>query len=138
MKNFKDHSYYIRTHCAEYVKKVHEYMVEKHWTWYWTGDSAPSEEEIKQNLIELMDDLERSGYKFESTGGFTIIINDEQDRIECYFGEHSSSKEGIVLFSKPVNPIMEFIDYLCKDDVINREYLIRQYNNLKKEKKYIE
>ena len=59
-------------------------------------------------------------------------MNDEQYRIECYFGGDSMKKAGIKLVSdEKGNAIYDFINVLCADfPILDRDYLLQRYSYL--------
>lgn len=121
---------FLKEHCGTYIKDVHRYMVNTNWTWY-KSDFPPTEEEISNTLFSLLDELNSDTTEI-STGGFTVYVNDEKHRIECYFGGDSMKKAGIKLVSdEKGNVIYDFINVLCADfPILDRDYLLQRYNHL--------
>ena len=121
---------FLKEHSDSYIKDVHQYMINTNWTWH-KSDLPPTEEEIKNFLFSLLDELD--SYKtYLSTGGFTVFVNDEQHRIECYFGDGSMKKAGIKLVSdEKGNEIYDFINVLCADfPILDRDKLLQRYDHL--------
>ena len=129
-KTIKDKAEFLKEHCDAYIKDVHRYMVNTNWTWY-KNDLPPTEEEIKSTLFSLLDKLDSDATEI-STGGFTVYVNDEKHRIECYFGGDSMKKVGIKLVSdEKGNVIYDFINVLCADfPILDRDYLLQRYSHL--------
>lgn len=121
---------FLKEHCGTYIKDVHRYMVNTNWTWY-KSDFPPTEEEISNTLFSLLDELNSDTTEI-STGGFTVYVNDEKHRIECYFGGDSMKKAGIKLVSdEKGNAIYDFINVLCADfPILDRDYLLQRYSHL--------
>ena len=121
---------FLKEHSDSYIKDVHDYMVNTNWTWY-KSDLPPTEEEIKNLLFSLLDELD-SNTTYLSTGGFTVSVNDELHRIECDFGDDFIKKAGIKLISdENVSDIYDFINVLCADfPILNKDYLLLKYRHL--------
>ena len=129
-KTIKDKAEFLKEHCDAYIKDVHRSMVNTNWTWY-KNDLPSTEEEIKNTLFSLLDELDSDTTEI-STGGFTVYVNDEKHRIECYFGGDSMKKAGIKLVSdEKGNVIYDFINVLCADfPILDRDYLLQRYSHL--------
>ena len=129
-KTIKDKVKFIKEHCDVYIKDVQRYMVNTNWTWH-NSDLPPTEEEIKNLLFSLLDELD-SNTTYLSTGGFTVSVNDELHRIECDFGSDFIKKAGIKLVSdENVSDIYDFINVLCTDfPILNKDYLLLKYRHL--------
>ena len=121
---------FLKEHSDSYIKDVHDYMVNTNWTWH-KSDLPPTEEEIKNLLFSLLDELD-SNTTYLSTGGFTVSVNDELHRIECDFGGDFIKKAGIKLISdENVSDIYDFINVLCVDfPILNKDYLLLKYRHL--------
>ena len=121
---------FLKEHSDSYIKDVHNYMVNTNWTWH-NSDLPPTEEEIKNLLFSLLDELD-SNTTYLSTGGFTVSVNDELHRIECDFGSDFIKKAGIKLISdENVSDIYDFINVLCTDfPILNKDYLLLKYRHL--------
>ena len=121
---------FLKEHSDSYIKDVHNYMVNTNWTWH-NSDLPPTEEEIKNLLFSLLDELD-SNTTYLSTGGFTVSVNDELHRIECDFGSDFIKKAGIKLVSdENVSDIYDFINVLCTDfPILNKDYLLLKYRHL--------
>ncbi len=121
---------FLKEHSDSYIKDVHNYMVNTNWTWH-KSDLPPTEEEIKNFLFSLLDELD-SNTTYLSTGGFTVSVNDELHRIECDFGGDFIKKAGIKLVSdENVSDIYDFINVLCTDfPILNKDYLLLKYRHL--------
>ena len=121
---------FLKEHSDSYIKDVHNYMVHTNWTWH-KSDLPPTEEEIKNLLFSLLDELD-SNTTYLSTGGFTVSVNDELHRIECDFGGDFIKKTGIKLVSdESVSDIYDFINVLCTDfPILNKDYLLLKYRHL--------
>ena len=121
---------FLKEHSDSYIKDVHNYMVNTNWTWH-KSDLPPTEEEIKNLLFSLLDELD-SNTTYLSTGGFTVSVNDELHRIECDFGGDFIKKAGIKLISdENVSDIYDFINVLCTDfPILNKDYLLLKYRHL--------
>ncbi len=126
------HIDYICNHCKDFINEVHEYMVKENWCWY--GKAVPpSTQTIRVVLYDLLQDL-YSCHEVTSAG-FKIKLNEDQDRIEVYFGHfhcEGGPKIQFRLYSKKVDPVEDFIDYVVKDGVISREYLEDKYEKMKR------
>ena len=105
-------------------------MINTNWTWH-KSDLPPTEEEIKNLLFSLLDELD-SNTTYLSTGGFTVSVNDELHRIECDFGGDFIKKAGIKLVSdEKGNAIYDFINVLCADfPILDRDNLLQRYSHL--------
>ena len=121
---------FLKEHSDSYIKDVHQYMINTNWTWH-KSDLPPTEEEIKNLLFSLLDELD-SNTTYLSTGGFTVSVNDELHRIECDFGGDFIKKAGIKLISdENVSDIYDFINVLCTDfPILNKDYLLLKYRHL--------
>ena len=129
-ETIKEKVKFLKEHSDSYIKDVHNYMVNTNWTWY-KSDLPPTEEEIKNLLFSLLDELD-SNTTYLSTGGFTVSVNDELHRIECDFGSDFIKKAGIKLISdENVSDIYDFINVLCTDfPILNKDYLLLKYRHL--------
>lgn len=129
-KTIKDKVKFIKEHCDVYIKDVQRYMVNTNWTWH-KSNLPPTEEEIKNFLFSLLDELD-SDATYLSSGGFTVFVNDEQHRIECDFGGDFIKKTGIKLISdEKESTICDFINVLCADfPILDRDYLLQRYSHL--------
>ena len=129
-ETIKEKVKFLKEHSDAYIKDVHEYMVSTNWTWH-KSDLPPTEEEIKNFLFSLLDELNQHTIEI-SIGGFTVFVNDEQHRIECDFGGDFMKKAGIKLVSdEKGNAIYDFINVLCADfPMLDRDYLLQRYSHL--------
>ena len=129
-ETIKEKVKFLKKHSDAYIKDVHMYMVNTNWTWH-KSDLPPTEEEIKNLLFSLLDELD-SNTTYLSTGGFTVSVNDELHRIECDFGGDFIKKAGIKLVSdENVSDIYDFINVLCADfPILNKDYLLLKYRHL--------
>lgn len=127
--NFKEHIDYIKGNCDQFIKDVHAYMVKTNWTWY-DSKTPPTEERIREGLFEILDNMPPHTITSQS-GGFTVFKNELFNTVECYFGEESNLKKGIVFCSNPelFDVVDNFINYVCENNpVINKDYLKKLYN----------
>lgn len=129
-ETIKEKVKFLKKHSDAYIKDVHMYMVNTNWTWH-KSDLPPTEEEIKNFLFSLLDELD-SNTTYLSSGGFTVFVNDEQHRIECDFGGDFMKKAGIKLVSdEKGNAIYDFINVLCADfPILDRDNLLQRYSHL--------
>jgi len=131
-KTYNRESSYIKDNCEDFINEIYEQMLDEHWTWVDTKPKTPNRHQIRNQLFGLLDSgfNHQSGESGAGTGGLFVHVNDEMDRLECYFGHDSYGKQGISLFSPGRNntDVLKFIDVLCKDyPILNKEYLINKY-----------
>ena len=124
----KAHINYLKENCSDFIKEIHEYMLEKNWTWHDSGN-VPTEEKIKEMFFNLLDLILKHDSTEVKSGGFYIFINEDKFVIECYFDFCSEDNIRLVSFDGK-NPVINYINILCSEyPVLNKNFLMKVYKN---------